>query len=99
MSSKNKYHFIVAHDSNYTQTLDAEALRVEVVRAQYDITVNIGVKIRDPVLRQLIHERGLRLSGGVVGTFPAAPVGTITVDVHVCERGRASDPHYGAGRV
>lgn len=98
-SSGNKYHFVATHDGNNTQALDAEALRVEVVRAQYDVTVNIGVKIRDPELWQLIHEGGLRLSGGIVGTFPAAPVGTITVDVHVCERRRTSDPHYGAGRV
>lgn len=39
------------------------------------------------------------MSRGIVGTFPAASVGTITVDVHVCERGRTTDPHHGVGRV
>lgn len=57
-----KYQFSAANDGNNAQALDAEALWVEVVRAQYNVAVNVRIEIRDPERWQLIHERSHRLS-------------------------------------
>ena len=79
----------VAYNSHDTKRLHAILSRVELgtapLVAKDNVWVEVGVQVVDASVQRLnlALERGLSLSGRVIGAFATGPVGSVAVDIHV----------------
>lgn len=77
----------VTDNSHHTERLHAVLLwvkfRISVLISKDHVGVNIRVQVRNAKLLDIVLERCLSLSAGIVGACASAIVRSITVDVHI----------------